>query len=292
MNLIFNKNFLPNYKKAVKITEKVKILTANNANEYTFHGTNSYILGNNHIMILDPGPNQQDHFENLLKTIDNRPVSHILLTHAHHDHSDLAMRLAKHVAAPVVKAPLNTTQTSNDKKHMDITFDISLSDNMVITNNEITLQAIATPGHSSDHMAFLFHDENILFSGDHVMAWATSAIIPPDGAMGDYMASLEKLTKIDADYYLPGHGGTVNNPQQLLRGLRHHRKMRENAIIERIKNGDRTIIEIANALYRNLDPKLKKAALCSIWAHLIYLYQRRLIHCNTIPSLDSVYSSV
>ncbi|UXN05489.1 MBL fold metallo-hydrolase [Bartonella sp. HY761] len=298
MSIDFDKEFFPNYDKAVKITNNIQLLTARNPSPYTFHGTNTYIIGQKDLMILDPGPNNDQHFENLIKTVNGRHVSHIILTHSHADHSDLAYRVSQYFSAPIGKAPLtpkkdqpNQGKQSGEATSSDIEFDISLSDDMLISNNEITLQSIATPGHASDHIAFALMGDDVLFSGDHVMAWATTVIIPPDGVMQDYMASLEKLLERSDSYYLPGHGGVVTNPQQLIRGFRSHRKLRENAILKRLQQGDTTVTEIVAAIYQKLDPRLKNAAALSVWAHLIDLHQRNLIHCDTSPLINSSYSS-
>lgn len=298
MSLDFDKNFSPNYNMAVKITDKIQILTANNPSAYTFHGTNSYIIGQKQLMILDPGPNLEDHFQNLVTAVNDRPVSHILLTHSHDDHSQLAKRASAFFNAPIAKAPLiqkindHHLLVNGESATLDVAFDIAILDNMILANNDFELRAISTPGHASDHMAFAFEREDTLFSGDHVMAWATTVIIPPDGSMQDYMASLEKLSSRAESHYLAGHGGMVSNPQQLLRGLRSHRKIRERAILERLHNGDRTISEIIASIYRDIDPNLKNAAALSVWAHLIDLYERNLIACETMPTIDGNYSSL
>lgn len=301
MPIAFNKDFLPHYGKAVQLNPDVVRITARNPSVFTFRGTNTYLIGQKQVVIIDPGPDNKAHFASLLKAIGSRPVSHILLTHSHADHAALALRLAEHFQAPIAAAKTRDKKRRGTKKrippaadnlHISLKPDIELKDGSVIDTGEAGITAIATPGHTGDHMAFALADTGLLFSGDHVMAWSTTAISLPDGSMKDYMASLDKLLARKDKVYLPGHGGPVWQPKKFVRALKTHRNMRERTILARIKQGDTTIDKIVEAIYRNINPQLYSSAALSVLAHLEYLAERGLVKTDGPPRPDSVYSSV
>ncbi|MCC0033057.1 MAG: MBL fold metallo-hydrolase [Brucellaceae bacterium] len=277
MDLDFNKDFDPAYGEAVPAGPGVLRLTVNNPGPFTFHGTNSYIVGRDTLAVIDPGPEDEAHLAALLKAIGGRPVSHIFVSHTHKDHSPLARRLAGLTGAVIAAEgphraarPLNTGEINplDASADMDFVPDLVLGDGDHVMGDGWDITAIHTPGHTANHAVFALEGTGILFSADHVMAWATTIVAPPDGAMADFMASLESLMQRDDAHYLPGHGGPVTKPAQFLRGLRTHRRMRERAITERIRAGDRTIAEMVAAIYRDTDPRLHGAAALSVLAHL------------------------
>ncbi len=298
MALVFDSSFSPEYGKPVPLGKGIARLTVNNPSAFTFSGTNSYIIGEDTLAIIDPGPEDESHYRALLDAIGDRPVSHIFISHTHRDHSPLAERLKKKFGAlTVAEGPhrparayhageINALEASADT---DFIPDILLTDGAAIEGDGWTLEGIHTPGHAANHMAFALKGSGVLFSADHVMAWATSIVAPPDGSMSDYMASLEKLLVRDDKAYLPGHGGAVMKPQAFVRGLRTHRKMRERAIYERILQGDRRISDMVKAIYRDTDPRLHGAAALSVLAHLEDLVGRGEILTNGDPALDGVY---
>ncbi|MDR6431525.1 MBL fold metallo-hydrolase [Brucella pseudogrignonensis] len=298
MALDFNGSFLPEYGTPVPLSKGLLRLTVNNPSAFTFHGTNSYIVGTDTLAVIDPGPEDEAHYQALLATIAGRPVSHIFVSHTHRDHSPLAQRLKHETGALVVaegphrpsrpyySGEVNMLEASADTDFMP---DIALNDGAKIDGDGWTLRGIHTPGHAANHMAFGLEGTGILFSADHVMAWATSIVAPPDGSMSDYMTSLEKLLERDDSIYLPGHGGAVTKPAAFVRGLRAHRKMRERAILERIVQGDRTIHAMVKAIYRDTDPRLHGAAALSVLAHLEDLVSRGEITTDGYPSLNSIY---
>ena len=298
MALDFNGSFLPEYGTPVTLSKGLLRLTVNNPSAFTFHGTNSYIVGTDTLAIIDPGPEDEAHYQALLATIAGRPVSHIFVSHTHRDHSPLAQRLKHETGALVVaegphrpsrpyySGEVNMLEASADT---DFVPDIALNDGATIDGDGWRLRGIHTPGHAANHMAFGLEGTGVLFSADHVMAWATSIVAPPDGSMSDYMTSLEKLLERDDSTYLPGHGGAVTKPAAFVRGLRAHRKMRERAILERIVKGDRTISDMVKAIYRDTDPRLHGAAALSVLAHLEDLVSRGEITTDGHPSLNSIY---
>lgn len=298
-DLKFRTEFDPAHGEAVDLGRHILRVTAPNASAFTFHGTNSYVLGAKSVAVIDPGPDDDDHLAALLGAIGRRDVSHILVTHTHVDHSPLARRLASITGAPMLgEGPhrpardlhvdeINPLDASGDRDFMP---DRLLRDGDRIEGDGWALESVFTPGHAANHMAFALAGEGILFSGDHVMAWATSIVAPPDGAMADYMASLEKLLARNETRYLPGHGGGLENAREFVRALRTHRKMREAAIIGRIRAGDRTIRQIVEAIYRDTDPRLHGAAALSVLAHVEDLLAAGRIASAGHASLEAEYA--
>lgn len=298
MSLKFDASFDPAYGSAVAVAPGVMRLTAHNPSPFTFHGTNTYLLGTDTLAVIDPGPDDDAHLEALLAAIGGRPVSHIFVSHTHRDHSPLAARLKERTGATILAEgphrparPLHGGEENRLDASADLAFrpDIALADGARTAGDGWTIRTVLTPGHAANHAAFALEGTGILFSADHVMAWSTSIVAPPDGSMADYMRSLDKLIARDDRTMLPGHGGPVTKPRTFMRGLRAHRKMREQAIIDRIERGDRTIPEIVAAIYRETDPRLHGAAGLSVLAHLEDLTARGAVRVEGEPALDAVF---
>lgn len=301
MTLKFDVRFEPTYGSAVEVTTGVLRVTARNPSPFTFHGTNSYIIGSDTLAVIDPGPDNAEHFNTLVDAIGGRPVSHIFVSHTHRDHSPLAARLKAVTGATVLAEgphrparPLRIGETNPLDASADIEFqpDVVLPDGSLTTGDGWAIRTVLTPGHTANHAAFALEGTGILFSADHVMAWATSIVAPPDGAMADYMASLDRLLEREDRVLLPGHGGAVTAPKTFMRGLKAHRKMRERAVLERLKLGDRTIKTIVEAIYRETDPRLHGAAGLSVLAHLEDLVARGLAATEGEISIDAVFRPV
>ncbi len=255
----------------------VRRLVAPNAGPMTFKGTCTYIVGHGEVAIIDPGPEMPEHIETLLAALGQERVAQILVTHTHRDHSPAARLLKARTGAPILgcapyepaRAPhggeIAAVAASNDLDHAP---DHVLGDGEALAGQGFTLTAVATPGHTMNHLAFALAEENALFSGDHVMAWSTTIVSPPTGSMTAYMASLEKLRARGETIYWPGHGGPVTEPQRFVRALQHHRRQRDLAIVGRLRQGDETAEAIVAAIYETLDPRLKRAAAHSVLAHL------------------------
>lgn len=298
MALKFDPRFEPAHGEAVAVAPNVVRITANNPSPFTFHGTNSYVIGRETLAVIDPGPDDTAHLDTLLKAIAGRPVSHIFVSHTHRDHSPLAARLKAITGAPVLAEgphrparPLRTGEVNPLDASADTDFvpDIALPDDALIDGDGWRIRTVLTPGHAANHAAFALEGTGVLFSGDHVMAWATTIVAPPDGAMADYMQSLDKLTERGDRLLLPGHGGPVTKPGTFMRGLKAHRKMRERAILERLAAGDRTVRAIVAAIYRETDPRLHGAAGLSVLAHLEDLAARGLVSAEGDVSLDGIF---
>ncbi|RWM31951.1 MBL fold metallo-hydrolase [Mesorhizobium sp.] len=299
MALEFDIRFDPAYGHAVTVAPDVLRITANNPSPFTFHGTNSYIVGRETLAVVDPGPDDDTHLQTLLAAIGGRPVSHVFVSHTHRDHSPLTARLKQRTGATVLAEgphrparPLRIGEVNPLDASADLDFvpDVALADGSLTHGDGWTIRTVLTPGHAANHAAFALEGTGVLFSADHVMAWATSIVAPPDGAMADYMKSLDKLIERDDRLLFPGHGGPVSAPRKFMRGLKTHRKMRERAILERIRNGDRTIKDMVAAIYRDTDPRLHGAAGLSVLAHLEDLVVRGLVATEGDAAIDGIFT--
>lgn len=296
----FDTRFDPRHGEAVEVAPGVQRITAPNAGPLTFHGTNTYIVGDRSVAVIDPGPDDATHFAALMRALEGRTVTDIAVSHTHRDHSPLARRLVEATGATVhaegphrPARPLHVGEVNRLAESSDRDFlpDRRLADGDAILGDGWTLTAVHTPGHTANHTAFALEGEDILFSADHVMAWATTIVAPPDGAMADYMASLDRLLERGDRLLLPGHGGPVRRPAAFMRALKTHRRMRERAILERVRSGDRSIADMVRAIYRETDPRLHGAAALSVLAHIEDLVARGALVTDGPPSIDGVYEA-
>ncbi len=254
---------------------------APNPSPYTHTGTQTHVVGTTDLAVIDPGPDNPQHIAALIRAIDGRPVTAIVVTHHHRDHSPATRSLQAITGAPIVgAAPFALDDAS---ARADASFDADYAPDRVlvegdtITGDGWTLAAIATPGHTSSHLAFALPETNALFSGDHVMGWSTTIVSPPDGDMAAYMASLEKLMGRDDRVYYPGHGEAIDKPQRLVRGMLGHRKQREGQILRLLRAAPQPIGRIVTQMYVGLDARLVPAAERSVLAHLYDLQNRGLV---------------
>ncbi|MEH7905016.1 MBL fold metallo-hydrolase [Rhizobium laguerreae] len=294
----FDLAFEPAYGQAVPVVSGVERITANNPGPFTFFGTNSYIVGSSSVAVIDPGPEDEAHYQALMAALGGREVTHIFVSHTHRDHSPLAKRLQAATGAVTVgqgphrpARPLRDGEINPFSESSDLSFvpDITLGDGETLSGDGWSLSAVLTPGHTANHAAFALEGRDILFSGDHVMAWSTSIVAPPDGSMADYMESLDRLIERDDRLLLPGHGGPVTEPSTFLRALKAHRLKREQAVLARVQAGDGRIAEMVKAIYRDTDPKLHGAAALSVLAHIEDLLERGEIAADGPPSLAALY---
>ncbi len=257
----------------------VRRVLAGNPSPFTYTGTQTYVVGNSaDVAVIDPGPNNEDHIAAILATVGDARIVAIMCTHTHRDHSPAAAPLKARTGAPIIGcAPL---MLSDDGPRSDEAFDTTYTPDRVLTDGERvcgdgwTLEAVATPGHTSNHLCLALMESGALFTGDHVMGWSTSVISPPDGDMADYMASLAKLQERTDRVYYPAHGAPVENPAQLVRGMMGHRKQRERQVLRQLETGPRAIPVMVPQMYKGIDPRLHGAAGRSVLAHLIDLENR------------------
>ncbi|HEX8643823.1 MAG TPA: MBL fold metallo-hydrolase [Allosphingosinicella sp.] len=261
--------------------ELVRRVLAPNPSAFTFTGTQTYIVGRREVAVIDPGPDEPAHIDALLYAVRDEQVAAILCTHTHRDHSPASRALAAATGAPIVGcAPL---ALEDDGPRADASFDFDYAADRVLADGETvagrgwTLEAVATPGHTSNHLCFALAGAGILFTGDHVMGWSTTIVSPPDGDMTDYMASLERLLARRDAVYLPAHGPAVDDPQAHVARLIEHRRMRERQILAELGAGETRVETMVPRLYAETDPRLYPAAARSVLAHLIDLERRGMV---------------
>lgn len=275
---------------SVTLEPLVRRVLAPNASPYTYTGTQTYIIGNgSEVAVIDPGPdgtgvaghadtNGQGHVEAILAAVGTARIAAIVCTHTHRDHSPASRPLQARSGAPIIGcAPLALDDSG---PRADAAFDPDyrpdrvLGDGERVSGDGWTIEAVATPGHTSNHLCLALVESGALFTGDHVMGWSTSVVSPPDGDMAAYMASLQKLHDRDDRVYYPAHGPQIDNPRQLVRGMIGHRRQRERQIVTLLEAGAQTIPGFVAAMYKGLDARLHGAAGRSVLAHLVDLEQK------------------
>jgi glyoxylase-like metal-dependent hydrolase (beta-lactamase superfamily II) len=268
---------------AEQVEPLVRRVLAPNPSPYTYTGTETYVVGaGSNVAVIDPGPGEPAHLEALLAAIGDAKVAAIMCTHTHRDHSPASRPLAERTGAPIVGcAPLvldDSGPRADASFDRDYAPDRVMLDGEAMTGDGWTLRAVHTPGHTSNHLCFALEESGALFTGDHVMGWSTSVIVPPDGDMTAYMASLDKLQQREDRVFYPAHGPQIDNPRQLVRGMIGHRRQRENQIVRILsEHGALGAADFVPLMYKGLDPRLTGAAEMSVSAHLIDLERRGMI---------------
>jgi glyoxylase-like metal-dependent hydrolase (beta-lactamase superfamily II) len=279
----------------------VRRILCNNPSPFTFTGTVSYIVGQGEVAIIDPGPDDEAHAAALLDAVRGETVTHVLITHTHRDHSLNTARIKAATGAAIyaegphrASRPRYESENISSESGADRDFrpDVHVRDGEVIEGADWALQAVATPGHTANHMAFAWRGRKILFVGDHVMGWSTSIVAPPDGSMIDYMASLEKLMRRDEHLYFPGHGPEIAEGPRYVRFLIRHRQAREASILHRLAKGEADIPTMVRAIYIGIDPRLTGAAGYSVLAHLEDLVARGIVTTDGDPVIGGTYRLV
>jgi glyoxylase-like metal-dependent hydrolase (beta-lactamase superfamily II) len=269
------------------LTPLVRRVLAPNQGPFTFTGTCTYIVGSGHLALIGPGPDLAEHIELVLHELRGQSIDHIVITHTHRDHSPAARAIQAATGAQIIGCAAHQPAQAASESRMDASHDLDHKPDLLMQEGDVLsadgfhLEAIATPGHAANHLCFALREENSLFSGDHVMAWSTSIVAPPDGNMADYMHSLDKLRSRSETIFWPGHGGAVQEPQRFMRGLVHHRRQREASILKCLASGHATIAEIVPRIYEGLDPRLIKGASLSVLAHLQDLLNREKISSSS-----------
>ena len=296
-DISFNRSFDVMPGTVQEVAPGVRRIVAPNPSPFTFTGTCTYIVGRGTVAIIDPGPDSAAHVEAVLAAVRGETVSHLVVTHTHRDHSpaSVAMQAATgartvgegphRAARPLHIGEVNPLDASAD---MDFLPDIALADGDAVTGPGWTLTAITTPGHAANHLAFALPESDLLFSGDHVMGWATSIVAPPDGSMGDYVRSLEKLALRAERLYLPGHGPAVQDAPAFVKDYLQHRYAREAAILRGLER-NATIPDLVRGIYIGLDPRLFGAASLTVLAHLEHLVGRGIVTTPGLPAIDGTF---
>lgn len=292
----FRKEMTFEYGVSRELYPGIQRIVANNPGPFTYKGTNTYIVGKGtELALIDPGPEDDAHFNAIMAAIGSNRLTAILVTHTHRDHVDGLPRLQKATGARTggfgrtSKARGTRTTSPSGTEFVDEDFkpDIALEDGSSYQGEGFALSALHTPGHAPDHLCFALDGTSLLFSGDHVMSWNTSVVAPPEGNMAAYMRSLDKLLGRSDEAFLPGHGGRLYQPQRVVKAFIVHRQMRERAILDCIKGGHATISEIVPIVYRGLDSRLLKAASLSVAAHVEHLIEQRLLTSTDQPLLET-----
>ena len=288
----FHKAMDFHYGVADQVTPLVRRMVAENPSPYTFHGTNSYIIGHGQVAVIDPGPLLDGHIEALAAALEGEVVSHILVTHTHHDHSPAAKPLREltgGVIAGALPRPIPDGATTAESIHRNFAPDHVIADGDIFASEGWSLEAVYTPGHISNHMCFALHEENLLFTGDHIMGWNTTVVSPPDGNMAEYMASLERCLERPEAAYWPGHGPVIPDPHPFVRAYRSHRLMREAEIIKCLQAGCETIGEMVMRMYRHIPETMHHAAARSVLAHLELMAEDGRVATDGAVTADAVY---
>jgi len=267
------------YAKLEQLEPGIARVLAHNPSAFTYYGTQSYLIGTHEVAVVDPGPDLLEHVDALIEAIGGRKVAAIMCTHTHRDHSPASRPLAERTGAPIIGCAPLTLETVGPRADAafdgDYVPDEVLGDGQTLELDGEQVTVVATPGHTSNHLCLAWR--GALLSGDHVMGWSTTVVVPPDGDMADYMASLDKLRRREDRVYYPAHGPPVTKPQQYVRHLFGHRMQRENQILGLIDGQLRTIPDIVSNAYPGLDPRLTIAAGGSVLAHLRDLERRGLV---------------
>ena len=280
MPIPFDRSFSAPYETGERVSPLISRVLTDNPGPFTFKGTGVYIVGDEDVAVIDPGPDTPAHVEALKRALEGRRVTHILVTHTHSDHSPAAAPLkawsgaATYAFGPHGSGKLDDGVKVEEGGDMAFMPDVRVRDGEVIAGNGFAFECVHTPGHTSNHMCFALKQEQALFTGDHVMGWSTTVVTPPDGDMAQYMASLKKLLARDDRVLYPTHGGPVRDPKPFIQAYIDHRLEREAQIVACLRDGIATIPEMVARIYADVDKRLHPAAARSVLAHLIWMEQK------------------
>jgi glyoxylase-like metal-dependent hydrolase (beta-lactamase superfamily II) len=282
------------YGRSDGVSPLIRRVIARNPGPFTYTGTGTYLVGRGEVAVVDPGPDLPEHFDALMRAREGEQGAAIVVTHTHHDHSPLARQLAAATGARVWGRPAPSGEIAGGLR-LDEAHDYDFRPDHLVTDGELvagpgwTLEAVATPGHASNHVCYALREENALFSGDHVMGWSTTVVSPADGDMGDYYASLDKVAARGFATLWPTHGPPVGEVGPFLEAYKAHRLEREQQILERLAAGQHRIRDMVPVIYADVDSRLHPAAAHSVLAHLIHLVRARVVRTEGEPGPDSEY---
>ncbi|HWA63425.1 MAG TPA: MBL fold metallo-hydrolase [Caulobacteraceae bacterium] len=282
------------YGRCDRVSPLIRRVIANNPGPFTYLGTGTYIIGKGEgVAVIDPGPDMPEHLQAILDATAHERISHIFITHHHTDHSPLARPLAAATGAVIygcaVKELPQESGVRMEAGYDNFTPDVSMCGGGVVVGHGWTLEAIPTPGHTSNHICYALKEENCLFSGDHIMGWSTTVVTPPDGDMGDYMASLELIKGRGFDTLWPTHGPPITKVTPFIDAYAEHRRDRERQIVAQLAAGETRINDFVPKMYADVDPRLHPAAARSVLAHMIELVRSGRVATDGAPGPDSTY---
>ena len=290
-----DREYDPRYAEVVEISPLIRRVLARNPSPFTFHGTGTYILGRGRVAVVDPGPLIDEHLAALQRVLQGETITHILITHTHTDHSPAAAPLKAATGAPTYgfgphgSGKLLDGVTVEAGGDMDFQADIEVRDGTVIEGDGWSVECVYTPGHTSNHICFGLREEQALFTGDHVMGWSTTVIVPPDGDMRQYFQSLERLqSRTDRRFY-PTHGNPIQSPAQFVTALIAHRRAREAQIAACLARQITHIPAMVAVIYSEIDPKMHPAAALSVRAHLEHMVTNGQVRTQTTGTASMAY---
>ena len=298
VNIPFNRDFEVPYRTLETIAPGLRRITADNPGPFTFRGTGTYVIGEGSVAVIDPGPDMPDHVESLLVALGRETISHILITHTHNDHSPAARAVKAETGAPTFGFGPHGSGKAEQGVRVEAGGDMNFVPDEVVTEGTViegagwSVSCLHTPGHTSNHICYSWDEQKILFPGDHVMGWSTSIISPPDGDMGDYMRSLDKLLVRDDTLYYPTHGPAIDDPYPLVKAFIEHRRDREDKIMGCLTSGIETVAEMVPNVYADVAPSLHAAAARSLFATLMYLVEENRVAALGPVTINSRYQPV
>ena len=283
------------YGEPQQVSPFIRRVVANNPGPFTFKGTGVYIIGRGDVALIDPGPDTPENLDVLMRALQGERLTHIFVTHCHMDHSPAAHPLAERTGAKVYASIIPLKPSECDAVRLEAGDDASFRPDVAVNDGDCfsgpgwTLEAVATPGHTSHHMAYALREENALFPGDHIMGWSTTIIGPPDGDMSAYLASLEKIRDRDFTTLWPTHGPPVRDVRPFIDAYLEHRLDRERQVLAQLEQGKRQIKDMVTVMYADVDKRLHPAACHSVLAHIIRLVDLGRVRCDGPPCVDNEY---
>lgn len=283
------------YGEAQQVSPLIRRVVADNPGPFTYKGTGIYIIGKGEVALIDPGPDTPEHLDVLLRALEGERLTHIFVTHFHLDHSPAARPLAERTGAKIYSSAVSPRRDANEGVRLEAGDDTSFAPDAMLSDGDRfsgpgwTIEAVATPGHTSNHMAYALIEENALFTGDHIMGWSTTVIGPPDGDMSAYLDSLVKVRDRDYDVLWPTHGPPIRRPRPFVQAYLDHRLDREAEVLAQLASGKRLIKDMVAEMYAEIDQRLHPAARHSVLAHVIRLIKLGRVECDGPPSVDNEY---
>jgi glyoxylase-like metal-dependent hydrolase (beta-lactamase superfamily II) len=283
------------YGRCDQVSPLIRRVTANNPGPFTYKGTGTYIVGRGEVAVIDPGPDDAAHLQAILAAVDGERVSHIVITHHHSDHSPLAGPLKAATGAPIYGCAVARHEEDDGGVKMEAGHDLGFSPDVNlcgggrVSGPGWTLEAIPTPGHTSNHLCYAFAEENACFTGDHIMGWSTTVITPPDGDMTDYLESLERIRSRNFAVLWPTHGPPIRDVDRFIQAYEDHRQERLDQITDALKAGPARIGDLVPRLYADVDSRLHPAAARSMLAGMIHLVRKGVLAADGEPGPQSVY---